>query len=590
MRLLAVVALTAGVLPAQENKPAPVEITATDSAAVDTLVVVEPWTRRLVLALRDRPKAGLLHHPWDVWGHGDMATTLDNPFIPADLIIGAARLDGGLGQPILSAAFPLATDRLLPIGSAAQEAAPGGTVRFVPAPLDGGDPSSQTFLFWDQGSYRFRDVQVGGAINLAPGRRLLLAGQGLSHPGWAGRDGPGAGFFVRENAALENYLIDYRMTGSGKLEFNYTLIHQQEAAGLPYVSDAGQRVADLRTSWTWSQGLELSGGGGPIAWRFHTAAMSARLITSKQDSAQVYLNRRTLSTWAGGQFAYRLPLELTIKGSGELKGRTLRDWQLGSDSRVAALNGKLGLERRGRRTILYIGLALADRSPGAEAALRLVSDHGTLHLASRWEAYLDWPHAGRRANPDSLVLIREPGLLRRLQAAWSWARDGLAFSTEANLLTDRDGRQALTAGGYGGWVSRSDVVRLEGTFSLLQSTSGSLPPMRLNGWGELSLTLPLEKARARPFATISASLISHDFNTWLDPRYADLARLVPAVENARSLIVWATAEFGIKVSKFELRYGWINFTEVTIQNSFEYEAPAPLTHFSISWRFLPSVI
>ena len=580
VRLLAIVALSAGVLPAQKS----------DSTAVDSIIVVEPWTRRLVLALRDTPKAELLHHPWDVWGHSDIATTLDNPFIPADLIIGATRLDGGLGQPILSSAFPLATDRLFLFGREAQEAAAGGTVRFVPAPLDGGDPSSQTFLFWDQGSYRFRDVQVGGAVNMAPGRRLLLAGQGMSHPGRAGLDGPGAGFSVRENVALENYLIDYRMIGSGKLDLGYTLFHQQEATGLPYVSDAGQLVADLRTSWTWSQGLVLSGGTGALEWRLHTAAMAARLITSQQDSAQVYLNRRTLTTWAGGQFAYRLPLEFTIRGSGELKGRTLRDWELSRDSRVAALNARLGLERRWRRTILYAGLALADRSPGAEAALRLVSAHWTLHLASRWEAYLDWPHTGRRANPDSLVLISKPGLLRRLQAAWSWARDGLAFSTQANLLTAGDGRHALTAGGYGGWVSRGDVVRLEGSFALLQTADASLPPMRINGWGELSLTLPLKKARARPFASISASLISHDFNTWLDPRYADLALLVPAAEDARSLIVWVAAEWGIKVSRFELRYGRINLNEVSIQNSVEYRAPAPLTHFSISWRFLPSVI
>ena len=53
-------------------------------------------------------------------------------------------------------------------------------------------------------------------------------------------------------------------------------------------------------------------------------------------------------------------------------------------------------------------------------------------------------------------------------------------------------------------------------------------------------------------------------------------------------MIWLSGEFGLKVRGFELRFGMLNITNISVQNSVEYLPPQALAHYSVTWRFLPS--
>ncbi|MCH7852280.1 MAG: hypothetical protein IIC41_05780 [Candidatus Marinimicrobia bacterium] len=172
------------------------------------------WVKSLAPAMRDAPKTGLLYLHWDEWGHSDLAATITNPFVPADLLIGAARLDGGLGQPVLSAVIPAAMALVSPRTIAIDGSAPGSgwgqdLITFAVIPMLDSARASQTYFHWDQGDYRYQDLQVGASARLDETRSLVLAGRGLSHGGQYGLSGPVRGRNADDNV-LRDYVIDYR--------------------------------------------------------------------------------------------------------------------------------------------------------------------------------------------------------------------------------------------------------------------------------------------------------------------------------------------------------------------------------------------
>ena len=50
--------------------------------------------------------------------------------------------------------------------------------------------AAQTYFHWDQGDYEYRDLQVGGSVEIDPDRNLLLAGHTRSHRGRSNLSGP----------------------------------------------------------------------------------------------------------------------------------------------------------------------------------------------------------------------------------------------------------------------------------------------------------------------------------------------------------------------------------------------------------------
>ncbi len=571
--------------------------------SVDTTLVTDSlevpalsWITHLVPLTQDASKPFTLYLPWDEWAHSDLAATAANPFITADIQLGAARLDGSLGQPVLSAVVPSAV---------MEESSPSTTYRngsslhlgsrsapdllaFGIAPLQDPTRANQTYFFWDQGDYSYEDVQVGGVVQLDGTRDLMVAGQSRSHPGRYSLAGPSRS--SNTGSVLQNYILDYQRKVQTSLELDYTLLHQREQTGLPLIG--GSIVtADRRRSQTWAQGFRLHNVFDPWALRLQLASTVNELRTTTDGVAQAHLDRRSLSLWAGIDLERRINSNWYLEGNWQLKQRYIADDSLGYHD-VGYSHSRLGTRRTGGSWLFYGGLAFIDDHFTPEGWLTANFGIGQVTLGTETAGFLDYPHNDRRTTLDSTAWLPGPVALRRtslaFQSSGSW---GYLSAQLAQLRTD-DNRTAATGGAALEWVPWQEVLRVRGTITAVSSPDTALFPTRIYAAGGLILTLPLPNARARPFAGATVAFMSNDFTYWLDPRFANPTALVNYEGDSEAMVSWLNAEVGLKVNNFELRLQIYNATGVTIQNSPWY-LPQPgvgnsrFMHYSLSWRFPP---
>ncbi|MFB0517388.1 MAG: hypothetical protein ACETWG_12400 [Candidatus Neomarinimicrobiota bacterium] len=578
---------TLSVLPAQQ----------VDTTGVpDSLDVAEfSWVTRLVPLAQDTPRAYHLHLPWDEWAHSDLTATAGNPFVPADLLVGAAYLDGSLGQPVLSAVipssvidenghYPSLSDNGPELGLHSGSDIPV----FLIAPMQDRSRRNQTYFFWDQGDYRYQDVQVGGAVQLDESRNILTAGQGRSHPGRYTLAGPNRSRF--DGNVLQNYLLDYRRRVWPSLDFNYTLLHQREQVGLPML-EGGNLTADRRRNRTWAHGFRLEKALASWNIQLFGASMVSDLQTTTDGVEENNLGRRSLSLWAGSEITYRLTSNWRLRGAWQGKQRHITDHTLGYKP-LGQSHGRLGTRWDRPSWSLYGGLAIIDGRLTPEAWLALGSAHYNLTLRTEASSFLDYPHLSRCITQDSTSWLPGPVYLRRsiltLQANGSQGH----LSTQLGQLSTGDGRTAATGGLLLDWIPWIDVLQLQGSITAVSSPDTHLFPTRINALAGLTFTLPLKRTRARPFVSANAAFISNEFAWWNDPRYADTTPFLNPAAGTLTTALWTSAEAGLKVNNFELRFRIYNAFGATIQNSPVYlpqpELPNdPLKHFSLSWRFLP---
>ncbi len=549
----------------------------------------------MVPYIQDIPKPFRLYLPWDEWAHSDLVATAANPFVPADLLIGAAYLDGSLGQPIFSALNP-STVVERGVGHGWRPLGGDGTlpleaVSYVVAPMGDAKRSNQTYFFWDQGDYLYRDVQVGGAVQLGENQSIVTAAQARSHPGRERLAGPSPG--QSEGGVLQNYLLDYQRKLSESLTFNYTLLRQDEQVGLPWTVNNTTASADRRRTRSWAQGFQVDGSVRRWSVGLNAAGMISDLQTTTDGEAGKHLDRRSLSIRAGAQASYHLAPKWEMVGTWQMKTRHIADvdsalaWRLGHGRVVARWTGAAG-------TIMG-GLALIDGSLEPEGSIRLGSRRGMITLGTAATSFFDYPHRGRRAAPDSPEWLPGPVALRRLTLAGQLQGSAGHLSGQVAALRTGDGRKALTGGLAAGWTVWEEVLRWHGTVTVASSPDSLLFPTRLYAMSGLTFTLPLGRSRARPYATATATLLSNDLAWWPDPLYADLTPFMDPVDNTATTVLWVSGEVGLKVANFELRMRMYNPLGQTIQNSplylpqAGYGGPAirRFRHYSIAWRFLP---
>ncbi len=556
------------------------------------------WVNSLAPLMRDAPKTGLLYLHWDEWGHSDLAATIANPFVPADLLIGAARLDGGLGQPVLSAVIPtsmvMVSPRVISLdGSATGFSWGEDLITFAVIPMLDSARASRTYFHWDQGDYRYHDVQVGASARLDETRSLVLAGRGLSHAGQYGLSGPERGWNIVNNV-LQDYVIDYRHQATANTGWGYTVLFQKERVGLPFIVNNLSLTSDNRRSATWAQGFTLEHGGDRVQGRVDWSTATSELATRTYADTTDHFRRRSATSWFAGRLDYRLRGALRLRVEARRKQRSIGDDMLGFH-RVAAQKIGIGLIGGGRRLDWYGGLAEVEGKIQPEGWVALSVLRGTLLLSRHSTPFLDWPHYGRRATLDSTSWLPGPALLSRWATAYRIDGDwGTVGATVAHLTTATpDSRQAVTGGLDFDWYPWQDALRLRGALTAL-ATADSLPPPRFNAGADLYFTLPLPNRRARPFVYVGVYSIGNDFTRWFDPGFADTAPLFPPREQTESSTYWVTGAFGVKVKGFELKMGIFNLTASTIQNAppgalgTSYLSGAPLKHYSLSWSFPPA--
>ncbi|MCH7575113.1 MAG: hypothetical protein IIA59_08310 [Candidatus Marinimicrobia bacterium] len=569
----------------QPDSPAQSGTAQSDSTLTDSVAAAPvAWTERMVATPQDRWGPDLLRHPWDVWGHSDIAATWLNPLVPGDIRVGAALLDGSTAAPVLSVAIPAATRAVKSIEHDDDLWGAPVAVAFKATPLNAGERATQTFFYWDQGDFGFRDVQVGTVINLSPGKNLMIAAQGMAHPGPRGRSVPEAVGIA--NFLLQNYLIDYRGTLSERVEVNYTLLHQQEGTGLPYWTPDSVIDADVRRSDTWSQGLSARWNSGPVSLKLYGSVLTATLVTAPSGAGTNYLDRRSQTAWLGGQAAYRINERVAIQVTFHGKNRAIQDGQLGF-LRVSSLLGSLRAHWAQGGLAVSGGLGATSAGFHVELSAALAGKLGRWRLSHESVPYLDFPHFNRVATGGSTFWIDRPSLVQRTVMEVTFERRRLQLGIRAAQFLSPDGPSAVSAGGQIQLAPWPEVLSIKAAVVAVQSDLKRPLPVWVNASGSLTLTLPLKRTRAKPFVSLKGILVGSDFTWWLDPRYGDLAPLDRPDDDLRSMTFWGTYEMGIKVRQFELRYGRINFTSQTVQNSPIYLSPLPMTHYSLTWQFFP---
>ncbi len=583
------VCATSGLLPAQETDTT----AATDSTAGPRF----SWVTRLVPLVQDNPLPYHLLLPWDQWGHSDLAASAANPFVPADIRLGGVWLDGSLGQPVLSAVISGAViagtgpDTALSVGTTSPASLPLHDLpAFTIAPLQDPSRANQTFLFWDQGDYLYQDVQVGGTVQMDESRNIMIAGQSLSHPGWHTMAGPSWDDY--DGNVLQNYLLDYRRQIWPDLSFNYTLLYQQELVGLPIVEQDAV-TADRRQSRTLAQGFTLGKTWADLTIHLHGASLLSDLETTTDDVSGKHIDRRSLSVWGGTRAVYRLTTRWKLEGGWEHKQRGIADRALGTQL-LRRDNYRAGLGRESERWSAYGGLALVNSQFAPEGRLVLGSERHSLALQSAATSFFDLPHYGRRATLDFTSWLPGPIFLRRTTLALQTRGDRWHTSARLAYLEIDDGRTATTGGLTLDWTPWEEVLRFHGAGTAVSSPDSQLFPTRVYATAGFTFTLPLRRARARPFISGNATYSSNEFARWLDPRFADITPLQISVKGTQSEALWLNGEAGLKVHNFELRFRIHNAFGALIQNSPHYlpQPPwpdRPLKHYSISWRFLPQV-
>ncbi|UCD37674.1 MAG: hypothetical protein JSW54_12765 [Fidelibacterota bacterium] len=564
---------------------------ATDSLSVPLVA----WTTRLISQIQDAPEPFYLYLPWDEWGHSDLAAAVTNPFVPVDLRVGTAHLDGSLGHPILSAIIPssVAGEGWTSEQGEASSEEPAflptsDALAFRIMPMQDPTRSNQTYFFWDQGDYLYRDVQVGGAVQLDEQRNIMTTGESRSHPGPYRLSGPSIS--GNENSALQNYMLNYLRKAGRSTYLEYTIQHQRELVGLPFV-ESGLPVADRRRNQTWAHGLHFTKTLTNSTVRLHGATMVSDLRTTTDEVEEEHLNRRSLTFWAGGEVTYLLAPQFHVIGVWDRKGRRITDHALGYQT-LNTDHGRLGLNWARKGLSLGGGLALVDGRFAPEGWLIIGSQRRSIILRSEAISFLDYPHESRRLTLDTTAWKGEPVYLSRHSLALESNGARARLTAKVVSLTTDDDRTAATAGLALDWTPWADTFRLFGSITGVSSPDEHLFPTRINAVGGFTFTLPLRNRRARPFVSANAAYIANDFAYWLDPRFADMVSFIDPVSDTKSTAFRINGEVGLKVAGFELRYQMYNMFAATIQNS-PYYLPQPgftasqLRHYSLSWRFQP---
>ncbi|MQY63041.1 MAG: hypothetical protein GH143_01820, partial [Calditrichaeota bacterium] len=445
------------------------------------------WVSRLVPLMQDAPKPYRLHLPWDEWGHSDLVATAANPFVPADLQAGAARLDGSLGQPIFSAIIPSAVVELNGThdpgkggNSAESETAPPPDLpTFIIAPFQDQMRTNQTYFFWDQGDYSYQDVQVGGAVQLDESRNIMIAGQTRSHPGQFNLAGPNPKQYA--SSVLQNYLLDYRRRIRSSMDFNYTLLHQREQVGLPFRDSLfvdGELVntylnADRRRNHTWAHGFRLEKLFTSMTIRLYGSSMVSDLRTTTNGRDQAHLNRRSLSLWGGGDLTYRLTPHWQLTANWDTKQRYIADDTLGYHP-LSWYHSRLGTKWTRGFLSMCGGLAVIDGRLKLEGRVTAGSKRRNITFGTEATSCFDYPHLGRRITQDTTAWLLGPIFLRRttlaLQAHGSRGR----ISARLAQLATGDKRTAITGGMALDWTPWKEVLRLRGALTAVRSSDTAL--------------------------------------------------------------------------------------------------------------------
>jgi hypothetical protein len=565
--------------------------TATDTTEISSL----SWTRRLSPFIQDIPKNLILYLPWDTWGHSDLFATATNPFISADIRLGALRLDGSLGIPIHSAVIPSATisstnlftspNAAIVIGRRTSSLATDQESHI--APLQDISRTNQTYFFWDQGSYQMQDIHIGGSTQLDETRNLMIAGQARSHPGPYSLAGPSIS--NSQGNVLQNYIIDYRKLVAPSFFLNYTLLHQKEEVGIP-LFEQDILTSDRRSSRTLAHGLLLNWIKGPIDLQIYATSMLNHLYTKSDLTDGTHLNRRSLSLWTGGNLVYNLTKDWRLVGNREVKQRIITDKSLGYHI-VSWAHSSAGMSLTQNRLSAYSGLSIIRGQLDFEGWISYRTQNTSLKLSKESVAFFDYPHHNRRQFQDSVSWLANPVRMDRLMLTGRVIGKSGIITAQLAYLETEDHRSAVTTGLMTDWELWKQVLRFSGTVTTVNTQNTRVFPTRLFSQGGITFTLPLRRMRARPFAVATISYISNDFATWLDPRYADSAPYFNP-QGTTASTVWLTAEVGLKARDFELRMRIYNPSQSTIQNS-PYYLPQQgwgnmwMRHYSLSWRFPP---
>ncbi|MFC1619042.1 hypothetical protein ACFL45_03760 [Candidatus Neomarinimicrobiota bacterium] len=553
-------------------------------------------TGRLCPFIQDVPKTFQLYLPWDTWGHSDLFATATNPFISADIRLGALRLDGSLGIPIHSAVIPSATINSTRLFTSPDVAIVNGRRKsfsatdqeYHIAPLQDISRADQTYFFWDQGSYQMQDIQIGGSAQLDESRNLMLAGQARNHPGPYAKAGPSSDNY--QGNVLQNYLFDYQQNAAPSFHFNFSLLHQKEQAGLPLLLEQGLLTSDRRHSRTLAYGLQLNWTPGPVNIQLYTATMTNYLTITTDMTNDSYIDRRSLSQWMGGILTYDLSSAWHLVGGMDVKQRSISDKSLGY--RMSRwLKNRAGVTWTGNRLSAYSGLALIESDLKLEGWVVYRKQNICLKFSKESGVFFDYPHHNRRQFQDSVSWLENPLALDKLILTGHIISSSGIITAQLAQITTGDHRTAATAGLMTDWELWKDILRFSGTVTAVNTQDTCVFPTHLFTQGSVTFTLPLRRMRARPFAAATVSYISNDFAIWLDPRYADSAPYVNP-GGTTSSVLWVSAEVGLKAKNFELRMRIYNPFGATIQNS-PFYLPQPgwgdlyMRHYSLSWRFPP---
>lgn len=571
----------------------------TDTTSVDTI----NWNGPVAMPIKDAVQPRLLYYSWDEWGHSDLATSTANPFVPSDLQIGSATLDGSLGLPVLAVDLAALTipGRFRTIAEIDEQqqltSVDNHTIALIPIPLNDIYRHNQTFLFWDQGDYVYKDVQVGGTVQVDETRNIMMAARGVNHPGQYNLAGPSA-----QNIAgnvLQNYLFDYRRDLALESAYNYTALVQLEEVGTPYYDERDSVYgADTRASKSWSHGVQVKHKTGKLALNAHFASLYNELTISTTVASGNSVRRTSLSNWANVDGNYAWSEKWMITGRLERKTRRINDEDLGHNSQATAV-AAFGLARNTPKTVSAANILLVDDQLtwGGNFSTRLGPFN--FDLRSAVSAYIPLPHANRRrAVADSLLadfaLAASPIRNSVLTLGYSLGKGFVTLELGVIGALDDDQHNATTLAFMAAWAPWTDVLQVESSFSAVQSDAADMFPIVGSGQLNLRFTLPLKNRRARPFLALQGHVLKANFDQVYDPRYADYLNLAGAADRITQG-AWLSIGGGIKTANFQLEFQAANVTQVTIPSSVilddgtYYLGSAPLNHYSVSWRFLPEL-
>lgn len=550
----------------------------------DTVNIVEPWSDRLIRLDYSGPQPGQLRLTMDAWHHSDLVATVDNPFIPADIAIGALKLDGSLGVPIMMTVIPSATapawrDTLMPYGGAND--IPGYTL----VPMFDIPRHNQSWFHWDQGDYQLTEIQLGLSVQIDEERNFTFAGRGFKHPGSTGRSGPSVKNWGGNS--LQNYIIDYRRYIGNDATLNYTTLFMKDQTGQPYLinalTDSAAMISDYRHGELIGQGILYHSTSGNLELKLQLNNMYYELTTLDGPADTLYMSRKSNSMWYGVDVGYTLSDKWQLLADWQLKSRAITDNLLGAQNWHSNLS-RLTVRHISDNLTLRAGLALANGKLAPEARVSIPLLGGKIAAYTRATPFMELPHLNRR-NDTTATWIVDIIILQRTGMSFSFNGQKIGGEAAVNQISTSDGRSAFTTSIHARWELWADVIYLDGSYSGV-FTDDEAFSTRGNGFAKAVLLLPLKERRARPYASAAIHFASNEFAYWMDPRYGDRATYLGTAPTF-STEAWVTFEVGLKAMGFELRYRVENATMILIDNSPGIYYPTNrLQHFSVTWRFL----